>query len=396
MTDNPDQTSDQNTITSPESTLNDSSAPTSTEQPVAPEVPVNQPTENVTDQPAVETPPTQESIAQEPVQPPASENPPENSQPSNPTPSTVETPSSPNPPNPSNSSPQPIPTPQLRLPFNGNYPLTFSFGAQAETEEMKKKFQEWGIIGHHGLDFALTEGTEVLAVDSGKIIQSGDNGDFGISITMQHPWGQSLYSHLKETKVNQDQEVQAGNLIGLSGQTGSAYGAHLHFGIKPSSPDQNNGYLGFIDPIPYLPQIPQTPQPPQIIEKEVIKEVPVEKIVEKEVIKEVPVETVREVIKEVPVVDDALVQQRTEEKLKTELEARRQKANEARQSKKDENLVRIEKLLGQKEEINNEDVRELLHVSQTSATRYLEALTNQGKIKAMGKGRATVYRSILN
>ncbi len=43
--------------------------------------------------------------------------------------------------------------------------------------------------------------------------------------------------------------------------------------------------------------------PPVIVEKEVIKEVPVEKIVEKEVIKEVPVEKIveKEVIKEVPV-----------------------------------------------------------------------------------------------
>lgn len=39
----------------------------------------------------------------------------------------------------------------------------------------------------------------------------------------------------------------------------------------------------------------------RIVEKEVIKEVPVEKIIEKEIIKEVPVEVIKEIIKEVPV-----------------------------------------------------------------------------------------------
>lgn len=39
----------------------------------------------------------------------------------------------------------------------------------------------------------------------------------------------------------------------------------------------------------------------KVIEKEVIREVPVEKIIEKEIIKEVPVEKIVEVIKEVPI-----------------------------------------------------------------------------------------------
>ena len=91
--------------------------------------------------------------------------------------------------------------PVLHYPFSGNFPLTFSFGQQSDNEEIKKKFQEWGIVGHNGLDFGLTAGNEVFACDSGKVIQSGDNGDFGISITIQHSWGQSIYAHLQETKV---------------------------------------------------------------------------------------------------------------------------------------------------------------------------------------------------
>ena len=126
--------------------------------------------------------------------------------------------------------------------------MSFAFGATSENEEIKKKFSEWGIVGHNEIDYGLPEGTEVVAAAAGKVIQSGENGDFGISITLEHPWGQSLYAHLKEAKVSQNQEVKTGDVIGLSGQTGAAFGEHLHFAIKPNNADKNNGYLGLSTP----------------------------------------------------------------------------------------------------------------------------------------------------
>lgn len=136
--------------------------------------------------------------------------------------------------------------PKLRLPFNGNYPVTFAFGVTSDNEEIKKKFTEWGIVGHNGIDYGLSQGREVVAAANGKVIQSGDNGDFGISVTIQHDWGISLYAHLKETKVSIDQETKSGDVIGLSGKSGEAFGEHLHFGIKPNNPNINNGYLGYM------------------------------------------------------------------------------------------------------------------------------------------------------
>lgn len=140
----------------------------------------------------------------------------------------------------------------LRLPFNGDFPITFGFGAVSTDETVKQKFNDWGIIGHHGIDYGLPEGTEVLASDTGRVIQSGENGDFGISVILEHPWGQSVYAHLKEAKVNVDDESKVGDLIGLSGKTGSAFGEHLHFGVKLKDADINNGYLEFSDPSPYF------------------------------------------------------------------------------------------------------------------------------------------------
>lgn len=46
-----------------------------------------------------------------------------------------------------------------------------------------------------------------------------------------------------------------------------------------------------------------------------------------------------------------------------------------------------------KKEINNLDVRDLLQVSQSTATDYLTELSKSGRLKSEKKARATVYRS---
>ncbi len=140
----------------------------------------------------------------------------------------------------------------LRYPFDGNYPVTFRFSEEPTDKVLMKKFLEWGIKGHNGIDFGLPLGTNVLASDSGKVVQAGETGDFGICITLQHAWGTSLYAHLKETKVSPNQHIIPHQIIGLSGQSGFTTGPHLHFGIKPLGVNLDNGYLGFINPEPYL------------------------------------------------------------------------------------------------------------------------------------------------
>ncbi len=304
----------------------------------------------------------------------------------------------------------------LRLPFNGDFPVTFGFGATSENEEIKKKFAEWGIVGHNGLDYGLPEGTEVVASADGKVIQSGDNGDFGISITIQHLWGQSLYAHLKETKVSQDQEVKAGDSIGLSGQTGSAFGEHLHFAIKPNDQDTSNGYLGFIDPSPYFgkpeekpveQQPPQTEPPkieePQLTEPTKIEETkPIEeqKPEETKLPEEKPIappqqpevkEVIKEVIKEVPVVNQEEVQRQVTERLKVEQDERRKLANEARVERKKDNLNKILAFARERKTVTNDDVRDYLHISQSTATNYLTELVNRGMLKREGERGGTKY-----
>jgi hypothetical protein len=70
-------------------------------------------------------------------------------------------------------------------------------------------------------------------------------------------------------------------------------------------------------------------------------------------------------------------------------------ANEKRQSKKREKINEILNLFSEKSEIMNDEVEKLLHVSDATATRYLETLEKEGKIKQVGKtGKGVVYEKI--
>jgi hypothetical protein len=85
---------------------------------------------------------------------------------------------------------------------------------------------------HHGQDFSTPYGTEVYATGSGKVIEAGWNGGFGNCIVIDHGYGyRSTYGHLSNIKVTLGLNVKRGDLIGLSGSTGTSSGPHLHYQI---------------------------------------------------------------------------------------------------------------------------------------------------------------------
>ena len=83
--------------------------------------------------------------------------------------------------------------------------------------------------------------------------------------------------------------------------------------------------------------------------------------------------------------------QPTEENQQAALALRRQHAIQARKQKRDENLDQILELAQKKGTVKNLDVRDFLHISQTTATDYLRTLVNSGKLKKEGKAKATTY-----
>ena len=65
----------------------------------------------------------------------------------------------------------------------------------------------------------------------------------------------------------------------------------------------------------------------------------------------------------------------------------------ARRKGMEEKKGKILELLKEKNKITNNDVEKLLGVSDATATRYLDELEKQGKIKQIGKtGRAVYYQ----
>lgn len=84
---------------------------------------------------------------------------------------------------------------------------------------------------HTGLDIPGPVGTEVYAIAPGRVVFAGHLEVRGNAIMIDHGWGvYSSYMHLSEIKVQPGDLVEAGQVIGLVGNTGlRTTGAHLHW-----------------------------------------------------------------------------------------------------------------------------------------------------------------------
>lgn len=87
---------------------------------------------------------------------------------------------------------------------------------------------------HNGTDIDLNTGDTVRAAWSGKVRYAQYNdGGFGNLVAIRHHNGlETFYAHLSKHLVAPNQEVKAGDPIGLGGNTGHSYGSHLHFEVR--------------------------------------------------------------------------------------------------------------------------------------------------------------------
>ena len=86
---------------------------------------------------------------------------------------------------------------------------------------------------HTGTDYAVPQGTPVLAVDHAVVALTGEFFFSGNSVFLDHGNGLiSMYFHLHEVFVKQGDEISRGRSIGTVGSTGRSTGPHLHFGIR--------------------------------------------------------------------------------------------------------------------------------------------------------------------
>ncbi|UYU30545.1 murein DD-endopeptidase MepM [Siccibacter colletis] len=88
------------------------------------------------------------------------------------------------------------------------------------------------IAPHKGVDFAMPQGTPVLAVGDGEVLVAKRSGGAGYYVAIRHGRTYTTrYMHLRKLLVKPGQKVKRGDRIALSGNTGRSTGPHLHYEI---------------------------------------------------------------------------------------------------------------------------------------------------------------------
>lgn len=86
---------------------------------------------------------------------------------------------------------------------------------------------------HYGVDIDLETGDCVAAAFDGKVRIAKKSKSYGNVIVIRHANGlETYYAHLSKISVEIGQEVYAGEVIGLGGNTGRSRGSHLHFEVR--------------------------------------------------------------------------------------------------------------------------------------------------------------------
>jgi murein DD-endopeptidase MepM/ murein hydrolase activator NlpD len=88
----------------------------------------------------------------------------------------------------------------------------------------------WG-RQHKGLDIKVYIGDTIRAAFDGRVrVVRHEGRGYGKYVVIRHDNGlETYYAHLSKQLVSEDQDVRAGDPIGLGGNTGRSTGSHLHF-----------------------------------------------------------------------------------------------------------------------------------------------------------------------
>ncbi len=114
------------------------------------------------------------------------------------------------------------------------------YGERINPITKKKEF-------HYGMDFAISEGVEVLSTADGVVVEAKFDSKKGNYVIIQHnEIFTTFYSHLKTISVQVGDQLEKGRIIGYSGNTGFATGPHLHYEIFKNGENVN--------PKDYLPE----------------------------------------------------------------------------------------------------------------------------------------------
>jgi murein DD-endopeptidase MepM/ murein hydrolase activator NlpD len=103
-------------------------------------------------------------------------------------------------------------------------------------------------VVHTGIDIPVEPGAPALVAGPGKVIWAGyglyslipgDQDDpYGLAVAIRHDFGYqgenlfTVYGHLSRVDVIKGQQVETGDKLGLTGDTGKTTGPHLHFEVR--------------------------------------------------------------------------------------------------------------------------------------------------------------------
>lgn len=112
---------------------------------------------------------------------------------------------------------------------------------------------------HNGLDIAMSEGTQILAVQDGTVKTAAYSSSYGNYIIIENSKGyKTLYAHCKTLHVSAGHSVETGDVIATVGSTGNSTGPHLHIEFSYQGELYNpyfylsNGTTSIYDDVPEI------------------------------------------------------------------------------------------------------------------------------------------------
>jgi septal ring factor EnvC (AmiA/AmiB activator) len=125
---------------------------------------------------------------------------------------------------------------KLPLPVQGQ--ITVGFG-----KVVNPKFNT--VTVQNGLDIDATAGAPVRAVAAGRVVHAGWFKGYGNLVIVDHGEGyHTLVAHLASMKTAMGEEVDAGDVLGTVGDSGSLKGPYLYFEVREKGRP--------VDPRPWL------------------------------------------------------------------------------------------------------------------------------------------------
>jgi murein DD-endopeptidase MepM/ murein hydrolase activator NlpD len=103
----------------------------------------------------------------------------------------------------------------------------------------------WGRL-HAGEDFAAPIGTNLVSMSTGKVFFAGQESGYGNIVKIRYWDGTvTFYGHMSRISVSEGEDLEPGEVVGESGNTGHSTGPHLHLEVHPDGG-------AAINPVPWL------------------------------------------------------------------------------------------------------------------------------------------------